>query len=650
MKIIKPILIALIVLPLLAAGIFFLNFDRTAFRMQMQEQAGAALGRPVEVKGKINFDLKGGWMLSVDDVVIGNPEGFTSKHLVKLDTISVALNWLALLEHKVDVRRILVQGATINLETSASGKNNWDMNRAAPLPTAKADKTATDKPAEKPAEKGVFYVDQIDLTAIEILDAKITQIDGRNDKTQLLEIDEGKISAPHDGVLRIDAKGDLNHTPYAVKLAVQQGWQALLAGKETPVDVKITFAGTDYALKGHFSKEDKAYKLAALEVQAKGISATGNLKINPEGKVPFVSGKLNIPEVNMQTLQKAARGDEKIRAIPIAAPSSAVAPQQPDLSALKVINTDIDLRVGALVFAPDKKFDNIRSNLSLQNGQLKLNPLQLEFMEKTYNAALEANANSQTIRFALKGSDIDLPALATVFGTQAPIDAHGNIDIDVNGKGLTPDAITKTLGGKILVVFGPGAFNFNGNDEKAVALMRILFPQGAVQGKPKLNCAAMRFNAVNGMLQTNGLVFDTNFATAAGEGSVDLANHNVNMVLRHISKNSKTASLVDHVPLRISGPLNNLSYMPEEKALVQKAAMLLGGAAGAQSTGVPKVEENGKDNPCLAAVLNPVMITQEPPKTKDIIKDTVKDVTDRYKSIRDGATDPAAAIKGLFGR
>lgn len=681
-KIVKLVFALMVLVPVLALGVFFLTFDKAAFRAAMMEQASTALGRPVNIKGAINFDMKDGWVLAVDGIEIGNPEGFKAPYLAKIGTLALSLNWKALLEHKVEVKSFALQAADIQLVTNAAGKNNWELapskNSETSLTPAKtegpsgAESDAVGVAVEdvKKEIKNRFRMDTVDLSNIKLLDTKITQTDERGGKKQTLLIDKATIDAPAVGALKVDAEGSIdNNVLLKVVLTAGQGWKALAEGKPSSVDVHLTHAGQGYAVKGTLSRDGKIIQLADMQAKAMGIDATGALRLNPEGKMPHLSGKLAIPMLNLLTMQKA-EGDVlprvvsavaigRIRAVSIAAEVK----KAPDLSVLKTLNADINLAIGALTFAEGKTLDDVATHLVLQNGDLRLNPLKASFMGLPYEGALaleDTATGNPLVHFALRGERVDVPALAKAFGSHSPVQAPADVVLDLKGRGLDPEALKHTLTGSIQLVFGSGTFDLGGNDSKAVALMKILFPQGAVQANPRLNCSAIRFNARDGTLTSNGLLLDSNFATVAGEGSLNLASNDVSMVMRHVSKESKSASLMDNVPLRVSGHLGDLSFMPEESALVQKAATLLGGSSAPVSSGVPRVDAAvGGKNPCLAALQNPQMIMLTPTKPQDALKDTVKDATQRYKDIRDqakdmikgkdGKVDPANLMKGLFG-
>lgn len=682
LSIIAAILGFIIVVPLVALGVFIATFDPNSIKPQLVQQASKSLGRDVALNGPIHLSLADGLTLSLADVHIGNPAGFTDKQFAKIGTLDLALNWQALLQHKVDVRRFALKDAEVDMITSPSGKNNWEL-----APATAANAPAAASAPQQSTTKNDFYIDQINVSEVDLENTKLVQRDERKGKNQEINIEQGHVAAPADGALKVSVKGGLNQSPFTIDFSAEKGLAVLVAGTATPIDLKANMSGQDVALKGNFARDGKAYTLDAMDAKVKGMDFTGKLRINTEGAVPLISGSINSPEINLLSLQPAKTAQaipagEPLRAIPIAAIAASSA--APDLSALKAANADIQLSVTKLIFAEGKQFDNLTTRVMLTNGHLTLQPLKTSFLGTPYEGQffIDASAPTPLTHIVLKASNIDFPAVAKAFGSTSPVQSHGDLALDLTGNGLTPEGITHSLAGTLQLSFGAGNLDFGNNDQAATQIIKVLFPQGATSENPKLNCAAVRFNAQNGVLQSNGsgsgIVLDSNFATVSGEGNIDLASNQVAMVLRHVPKvaegNTANASLLNSVPLKVSGDMAHVTVLPEEEALMQKASALLsGGGGGPVSTGVPKVDDTIKDkNACLVALLNPQMIMQQPASTKDVLKDTAKDAVARFKDVRDqvkgqmngyssnGATgtgnstnqkpnNPAALIKGLFG-
>ncbi len=656
-------------------AVFIFTFDFDALKKDISAQASAKYGREIALKGPMKVDFNDGLSLNVKDVTVSSPDGFSNHDFAHIGNLYVFLNWQALLNHAVDIKKVTVDDAQLVLQTNSAGKNNWDFNDPTAKPAPEDKKAIQKQAAEAPSD---FRIEKIELKEVELTNTSLTQI-AANGKKSVIVLDSAEFKMPGNGALGAKAKGKYNGAAFDFNFDAEKGMQELLGGKATPVHLTATYGGASYGVKGLLAHSEKEVDITNMTATAMGLDATGNLHINIAGAKPGISGNLTIPQLNLMELQKgpvtkaAAVNVEpvgKVQASLIAAGPA------PDLSALNAANADIRLTIQKLISSETVTLDNVATQLKLNNGVLQLNDLAFTFLGTPYRGQVEVDGHGAgQVRIALSGTNIDFPAVAHAINAKLPVDAKGDLSMDVRGQGLTPEEITRTLAGKLELAMGKGSFDLGGGDEMAVGLIRFLFPAGTAQ-KPSMDCLGARFNVANGTFTTNGLVMDTNLATIGGEGSFNPSAQNINMLMRPVAKGAQTASLLQ-VPVRISGSTAHPSFMPEESAVVQKVTAILQGNRGPVSSGVPQVTPGTGNNACIAALNNPKPIMVTPPTPKEALKETVNTATQGYKNIRDqikgalnGSTNnaapattgtqqpannnnPAAVInnlKGLFGK
>jgi uncharacterized protein involved in outer membrane biogenesis len=131
---------------LAAAVIAFAYFDWNRARPWLNERVSGALGRPFAVGGDLSVewrrhsDPQAGWRgwipwpeLAAKDVRIGNPAGFpASGDMAAIGKVMFSMNPLPLLQKKIVVSALVLEGATLDLERSATGANNWTFAAAGP--------------------------------------------------------------------------------------------------------------------------------------------------------------------------------------------------------------------------------------------------------------------------------------------------------------------------------------------------------------------------------------------------------------------------------------------------------------------------------------------------------------------------------------
>jgi uncharacterized protein involved in outer membrane biogenesis len=110
----------------------------------LQSKVKEATGRELLIKGKVSLSVLPSIAINVADVTFGNPAGFSSPYFVHIDKLAVGAALKPLLNKQLRVTGITLDGATLNLEETASGATNWNFvskkKEAVPTKTDAADK------------------------------------------------------------------------------------------------------------------------------------------------------------------------------------------------------------------------------------------------------------------------------------------------------------------------------------------------------------------------------------------------------------------------------------------------------------------------------------------------------------------------------
>lgn len=111
-----------------------------------------ALGVPVSV-GDVKLNALAG-NLTVSQVKVGNPQGYSDKDAFAVDKVEVGLNMRSLLSDTIVVRKIQIDAPAISFE-SKDGKSNFDAMMANAKKASEEEKKQTDK-EKKPGKKVVI--------------------------------------------------------------------------------------------------------------------------------------------------------------------------------------------------------------------------------------------------------------------------------------------------------------------------------------------------------------------------------------------------------------------------------------------------------------------------------------------------------------
>lgn len=692
LRIVGGLLFLVVLVPAALVGVFFVTFDEKTFRAEMAQQVKVATGREVAFDGPIGFSFDNGASITLKDVSVMNPEGFKEKMFLNIGQLNVAVNLSALAQRRIEVRNVELTKAQINLVTSAGGKNGWDFTPVKAAKSAKMEPAAgttetaqddvVDAAFKKAAEeaKATFRIEKVSVSSIAISHANVNVVDERSGKTQKVSIGKARLQAPAEGPFHVDMLGLYEEKAFDVKLDAPKGALALASGKATPIDAQVEYAGSRYEVKAQLSRSDNFFELKDMKVRVRDMDVAGNIALRTGGAVPKVTGNLEFQDINLPELMPASvpaapktttRASHLVLVAATPLRATLIAAGLPDLRGL---DADLNIKAARLILGEGRVLENVRAKLDLNGGRLRLAPILANFLGVPYEATMDytPSGNSAATRLGLKASGVDFVKLAEALGSKSPLNAKGDLFMDVTGNGLSLKSFRNTLRGRVELLVGKGGVDLSGGGSTAVNLIKMLYPKTQVSEKENLNCAAMRFNVDNGVMKTDGLLFDSNLAAIAGEGTIDLARDNVNLLFRHAVKDNQAGGFLN-VPIRAMGTLANLSYGPDEKAVVERAAAVLTGG-GAVSTGVPKVDLSVQgQNACLAALKNPQPIMLQQMKPQEAVKATVQQATDAYKGARDKikgllkggaptgstetapagdqpANDPVGAIKGLLGR
>lgn len=99
---------------------------------EIEKRISKASGRSFSIGSDVTVSFFPWLSLSFSDLKLGNPEGFVSDALVKIDHFEARLKLLPLLKKEIRISRFVVGGLEVNLEKNSDGKVNWEpLSRAA---------------------------------------------------------------------------------------------------------------------------------------------------------------------------------------------------------------------------------------------------------------------------------------------------------------------------------------------------------------------------------------------------------------------------------------------------------------------------------------------------------------------------------------
>lgn len=258
-----------------------------------------------------------------------------------------------------------------------------------------------------------------------------------------------------------------------------------------------------------------------------------------------------------------------------AAKPQAREPEQPlDLSALRTLNLDGSLRIGALKVA-NVKSSQVRVDVKAHKGLVNLNPLSANLYQGSMNGSLSVNAQNTTPSFTIN-QKLNGIAIAPLMKDAADMDlaeGKGNIALDLTTQGNTVSALKQALNGSVSVNLANGAIkgiNLNklvqgiqnlGKDTRAQTL--------GVDKSEKTEFSEFKasFKVRNGVAHNDDLDVRSTVLRLSGNGDIDVGHdtmdYNAKAALAK-TEQGRTATL----PVNVSGPFDALKFKIDYSALL----------------------------------------------------------------------------------
>jgi AsmA protein len=271
-----------------------------------------------------------------------------------------------------------------------------------------------------------------------------------------------------------------------------------------------------------------------------------------------------------------------------------------DLSALKNINADGELRIGWLKLA-NVKSTNVRIKLKAEDGVAQLAPFSANLYDGAMNGSLSVDARSTpAIAFKQNMTGIAIGPLLVDAINNDMLSGKGTLNVDVNTTGATVGALKKSLNGTTGLNLADGAVKgidiagtIRGYKDKLSTLKGQTTVEGDKTQKTDFSEMLATFNIKNGVARNDDLSMKAPLFRITGSGDIDIANETIN----YLAKPTIVKSLAGQggagldelsgltVPVKLSGtfaqPKYALDFASIATAIAQKKIVdKVGGSKG----------------------------------------------------------------------
>lgn len=341
-----------------------------------------------------------------------------------------------------------------------------------------------------------------------------------------------------------------------------------------------------YKLKGRLKRNNDVWRYENFTGTAGDSDLGGTAQIEVGRERPFLKAELVSKRLDFDDLAgfvgappktgsgESANAEQKAEAAELKA-SARVLPDTPyNLTKLRAMDADVRWKAQR-INAPSLPLDDMDAHLTLDAGLLQLQPLNFGVAGGDIRSNVRLDARKDTIDTRLQAS-IRKVQLGKLFpDAKLAEQASGGIsgDIDLRGQGNSVAEMLGSSDGTVAVGMGRGhignlIMELAGLD--VAESLKFLFTGDK---QIPLRCAWGDFGVARGVMTSTALAFDTEDTLILGEGTVDLKQEQLDLLLRPRPKDISILAL--RSPLRIRGTFKDPSFRPDFKALGVRGAIAL---------------------------------------------------------------------------
>ncbi|MGB1280990.1 MAG: AsmA family protein, partial [Vibrio cyclitrophicus] len=283
------------------------------------------------------------------------------------------------------------------------------------------------------------------------------------------------------------------------------------------------------------TKSHLSFVLEKLQANSIVLDGKADVTLSEIMKVRF---SLHSPNIDLDEFLGLGSTSEKAATSESTSDETAsVQEVEPDLTALKTLDVKGDITIDKFK-ANNAHLQNVKTAFTVNRGVAKLTSFTSNLYDGSISATatLDARKTPATYKATkrIKGVKVQ-PMLVDVLDNDM-LEGTGNINVDVQGKSLTPTGIKKNLVGTIAINFEDGAVN----GINVAQLIRENYAKikgeklDDTEGVQKTDFSAMKatLNIDKGWVSTNDLSAQSPLLRVTGQGKANFINETVDFLVR----------------------------------------------------------------------------------------------------------------------
>ena len=583
-------------------------WDWNWFKGPIERRVEAQTGREFDIDGDIDVDLD--WRnptIRADALRFGNADWSRHPVMAAADRIEFKIRLWPLLRGQVRIPDLRLTRPLLRLEVGPQRVGNWKFGSSGGTPPQFARLWIDDGQ--------VSYSDASIKTDVH---AKVSSPRGRDNSASSIELDGGGLWKGNRFKVNGSAETPLalrdRQRPYRIDVHAQAGaTKAHARGSLVdPVllrdfDLQLALSGQDmadlypllgivtpntppYRLDGRLTRETKPNGYVWHYDNFHGVVGDSDLagdtsietgRARPYLRADLVSKRLDFDDLagfigkapqtgngessNAQLSAQAERDRVRTRLLP----------DRPyELDKLRAMDADVRYRAHR-INAPKWPLDDMDTHLRLENGLLRLDPLNFGVASGKVRAVVRMDARESPIRTQAQIAANGLNLRELVPDLKLAQDAVGRIGgkVALAGRGNSIALMLGSSDGDVAVGMGQGQISNLLMELAGIDVAEAL--KFLVRGdrKVQIRCAFGDFSVANGVMTTRALAFDTTDTIIVGDGTIDLRDETLHLKLRPRPKDRSLLAL--RTPLWIDGTFKDPDIHPDYGRIGIRGAIAL---------------------------------------------------------------------------
>jgi uncharacterized protein involved in outer membrane biogenesis len=595
-------------------------FDWNWLRGPFAHYLSGKLGRPVSIDGDLRVELSLKPRVLVDSIVVTNPPWGSESEMARAQRLAFRVDVGSLFTRPIVLTEVTLAQPRLLLERNAEGRANWEFEGTSEMPRVERliiddgvlhfvnPDTGTDVTVNVASSASESGATPVHFSGSGRLRNKPFTVEG--DAATLLALqDQDKPYALNVRAKAGTTSAHFDGTVVPARLDTVNGLLAL-QGQDLsqlyPI-IPVSFPWTPpYRLSGQLSHGDKVWFFRDFTGKIGDSDMAGNFALDRSKTRPLVDadivsarldykdlgGLVGLPPANAPSSARTPAQNKEAVKLDV---SGRVLPSRPyDLERLRA--QDAKVRFKATRFtATDMPFDNLTATLDLQDGVLKLQPLDFGIGGGHVVSTLVLDAREKVIKTTgdVTARNVELkrilPAVRPPKGSAGKV--GGRARFAATGNSIA-DMLASSNGEVALISHGGEA------SELAIVLTNLDLARAATlllkgdENSP-IRCVVADFVGENGKLTARTLVMDTEAEKILGEGTVNFATERYDLRLNAKSKRASWLAL--RGPIIVDGTFKSPQVHPAVGPIAVRVgtSVALGGAATPLAALLPLVDFGG---------------------------------------------------------